>query len=364
MNINNDTYIFYSTVTGTAERIAESVSKKYNIYEPIEIDEINKINKINKIEHLILIISTTRIGKAPESYHKFLNTYTLENYVIKNKINRISIIGLGDSRFSSFCQAGVDIYNKLIANKINASILKLDAKKNDQANNTIWEDYLTPYLGNNIFSKLIEIDNLDNLSHISDLYEQKGDEILEDIKLVLIKNIAIDTSDYIHHLIFEIKQNKKNIKPIDIIIKGRYYTVANYSDKYIDVFVNPVGKVSKYLCDMKINKSIKAKLSKHINFKNTDRYVVTGTALSVITRMLYDTDHVYNINNVMIGLRNKKIYNYYFKLFPYLSIIKSKIYYSDRKVNKKSNRITLNKVKRYFKTKDLNSIEIIGHQIS
>ncbi len=370
--MNADAIIFYSTVTGRAERIAVSISKKYNIIKPIEIDEVNNI-KINKVGHLILIISTTRVGKAPESYTKFLRINSLEEYIIKHFINRITILALGDSNFSNFCQAGMDIYNKLIIDKIkiHIDIIKFDAKKNDHNNDSIWESHLDPFFENQIFAKLIDLDKEDtccNLSHISDIDSQDEAQQLHDnmeVKLVLIKNVTIDTPDYLHHLVFEIKQNKHHIKPIDIIVRGRFYTVANYSDRYIDVFVNPIGKISKYLCDMQVAKSIKARLSVKNILKDVERYVVTGTGLSMITRMLYDKDHVYNVNDIMIGLRNKKIYAYYYTLFPYLSMIKSKIYYSRNIINKKSNRITLNKIKRYFKIKgkDYGSIEMIGHRI-
>ena len=106
--------IIYASQTGNSESIAKILESKINhkLYCMKNITEKFIINP------LIIIISTTGDGEIPDNGKKF---YRLLN---KNKPDlsniEYSILALGDSNYSNFCNAG---------KKFDTLLNKLNAKK-------------------------------------------------------------------------------------------------------------------------------------------------------------------------------------------------------------------------------------------
>ena len=111
--------ILYGSVTGKAESIAcliaeESERKKLNFTKKC----LSKIDNIdfNQQKHLVIITSTTGDGEQPENALPFLKKLKCKE-IQNERLQNISytILGLGDSNYSQFCNGPKTIHEKLLS---------------------------------------------------------------------------------------------------------------------------------------------------------------------------------------------------------------------------------------------------------
>jgi len=116
--------VFYATETGTAKKVSAAVSKKLQALGlKAKVQDLDAYNpaKITKEGLAVYIVSTHGEGEMPESAKEFFS-YLQEEQPDLGKQN-FSVIALGDSSYTQFCQAGKDLEKQL--EKLNASPLRL-----------------------------------------------------------------------------------------------------------------------------------------------------------------------------------------------------------------------------------------------
>lgn len=106
--------IAYGTETGNAKSLAGKLSaqakKLGTIVKTVSLDQY-RIADLSKAQTLILIVSTQGDGEPPAAAQKFFD------YINSNDVQlpqlRYGVIGLGDSAYPQFCQAGKDLDRRL-----------------------------------------------------------------------------------------------------------------------------------------------------------------------------------------------------------------------------------------------------------
>ena len=273
--------IIYASQTGNSESIAKILQSKinHNLYCMKNITEKSISNP------LIIIISTTGNGEIPDNGKKF---YRLLN---KNKPDlsniEYSILALGDSNYSNFCNAGKKFDTLL--NKLNAKKQKIIFADEALGLEKFVEPWLTQiellYKQNNLIKKKFINQKKRTGKIINTQYTTKRAIILEieiedDIIWYPGQSIAI----------YMINDNKP-----------RYYSIASsplQDKKYkvIQIIFTIIGKCSSWLSSLKNGDIINFELSELNNFtfdKNIKYMIAIGSGISPFIGFLR---HMYYLN--------------------------------------------------------------------
>lgn len=110
--------LIYGSQTGQAKAIGEDVAEKapeHGFTADVRcISESDKSFWLEKEHHVVIITSTTGDGDPPETAQKFfrrLKKKTLPSNHLENL--RYSILGLGDTNYSNFCNCGKNVNKRL-----------------------------------------------------------------------------------------------------------------------------------------------------------------------------------------------------------------------------------------------------------
>jgi len=100
--------IIYATETGNCKKIASKLlgNFKKNKIQAKTIDILQfDVNKLEKESTVLFVVSTQGDGEFPQNAQSFYNKLNTENYNLKNL--KYSVLGLGDSSYPLFCNAGI-----------------------------------------------------------------------------------------------------------------------------------------------------------------------------------------------------------------------------------------------------------------
>ncbi|WP_306352219.1 sulfite reductase flavoprotein subunit alpha [Flavobacterium sp. '19STA2R22 D10 B1'] len=125
--------IIYGTETGNSKKVAsqlQALLKKNKIQAKVFDTLQYPFDKIEKEEFLIIIMSTQGDGELPQNAVGFYEKLAASTFHFKN--TKYAVLGLGDTSYPLFCQAGVDIDTQL--NKLGAlSVVPLEKVDVDYA---------------------------------------------------------------------------------------------------------------------------------------------------------------------------------------------------------------------------------------
>lgn len=110
--------ILYGTETGNSKKVAlqfTTTSKQKKLPVRCVAIEQYSIDDLKKEEYLLVVISTQGEGEPPETAKKFFEKIFSINPDLSHL--KYSVLGLGDSSYPLFCQAGIDLDLRLAALK-------------------------------------------------------------------------------------------------------------------------------------------------------------------------------------------------------------------------------------------------------
>lgn len=107
--------ILYGTQTGNAEELANdaaTIAEKRGFQPKItELDEID-LSLFAQMEHALIVVSTYGEGEMPDNANTFWEALSAETAPKMEKLN-YAVLGLGDTSYDEFCQAGKLIDKRL-----------------------------------------------------------------------------------------------------------------------------------------------------------------------------------------------------------------------------------------------------------
>ncbi|MFZ9660466.1 MAG: diflavin oxidoreductase [Chitinophagaceae bacterium] len=152
--------ILYGTETGNSKKVAMqftiTAKQKKLPVKCIAIEQY-KFDDLKKEEYLLVVISTQGEGEPPETAKKFFEKINVFNEDLSNL--KYSILGLGDSSYPLFCQAGIDLdlrLSQLNAQRIHL-LQKCDVDYEDDAFQ--WFNNILSKLEGNIASVKVTVDS-------------------------------------------------------------------------------------------------------------------------------------------------------------------------------------------------------------
>lgn len=272
--------IIFASQTGNGESIANLLQKKINH----SINCMNTITITDIESPLIIIVSTTGEGEIPDNGKKFYRM------IKKNKPDLsdidYSILGLGDSNYTNFCNGG-KLFDSLL-NKLNAN-----RKKVIMADEVLGlEKFVEPWMDE--MKSLYKNENL----IVNTMKKRNIGKIIQTQYVTSrVMSLDIQISDNIK---WECGQSIIIYMPNEMI--NRQYSIASsplQKEKYkkLRIIFTIIGKCTQWLSTLKINDTIEYNLSttNSLVFDNqTKSMIAIGSGLSPFLGFLWDNYYLHN----------------------------------------------------------------------
>jgi len=120
-------HVLWGSQTGNAENLAQVIGDSLSDDFEVEVLDMGLTDPemVKEISHLIIVTSTYGDGEAPDNASEWMSYLKFEEELELPDL-KYAVIGLGDTYYPHFCQAGKDFDEYLSKRGANALLRRLD----------------------------------------------------------------------------------------------------------------------------------------------------------------------------------------------------------------------------------------------
>ncbi len=120
-------HILWGSQSGNAQNLAQVIGDSLTNHFPVEVIDMGELDPegIQEIKNLIIVTSTYGDGEAPDNASEWLSFVKFAEDLDLSHLN-YAVIGLGDTYYPHFCQAGKDFDQYLSKHGAHAMLKRLD----------------------------------------------------------------------------------------------------------------------------------------------------------------------------------------------------------------------------------------------
>lgn len=120
-------HILWGSQSGNAQNLAQVIGESLSSDFPVEVFDMGELDPegIQEIKNLIIVTSTYGDGEAPDNASEWLSFVKFGEDLDLTHLN-YAVIGLGDTYYPHFCQAGKDFDQYLSKHGAHAMLKRLD----------------------------------------------------------------------------------------------------------------------------------------------------------------------------------------------------------------------------------------------
>ena len=120
-------HILWGSQSGNAQNLAQVIGDSLTNHFPVEVIDMGELDPegIQEIKNLIIVTSTYGDGEAPDNASEWLSFVKFAEDLDLTHLN-YAVIGLGDTYYPHFCQAGKDFDQYLSKHGAHAMLKRLD----------------------------------------------------------------------------------------------------------------------------------------------------------------------------------------------------------------------------------------------
>ena len=120
-------HIAWGSQTGNSTNLANVIGDSLRDFCVIHIHDMGEVSpeEILTFKHLILVTSTYGDGEAPDNASEWMSYLKFSDGIDLSHLN-YAVIGLGDTYYPHFCQAGKDFDHYLSKHGANALLPRID----------------------------------------------------------------------------------------------------------------------------------------------------------------------------------------------------------------------------------------------
>jgi sulfite reductase (NADPH) flavoprotein alpha-component len=146
-----DIHIAWGSQTGNSTNLANVIGDSLRDFGVIHIHDMGEVSpeEILTFKHLILVTSTYGDGEAPDNASEWMSYLKFSDGIDLSHLN-YAVIGLGDTYYPHFCQAGKDFDQYLSKHGANALLHRLDCDLYFEEQYPEWLEELKSVLKNTV----------------------------------------------------------------------------------------------------------------------------------------------------------------------------------------------------------------------
>ena len=146
-----DIHIAWGSQSGTSTNLANVIGDSLRDFGVIHIHDMGDVSpeEILTFKHLILVTSTYGDGEAPDNASEWMSYLKFSDGIDLSHLN-YAVIGLGDTYYPHFCQAGKDFDQYLSKHGANALLHRLDCDLYFEEQYPEWLEELKSVLKNTL----------------------------------------------------------------------------------------------------------------------------------------------------------------------------------------------------------------------
>lgn len=120
-------HILWGSQSGNAQNLAQVIGESLSNEFEVEVCDMGEMDpeEIHNIKHLVIVTSTYGDGEAPDNASEWLSFIKFAEELDLTHLN-YAVIGLGDTYYPHFCQAGKDFDQYLCKHGAHAMLKRLD----------------------------------------------------------------------------------------------------------------------------------------------------------------------------------------------------------------------------------------------
>lgn len=120
-------HILWGSQSGNAQNLAHVIGESLSGEFEIEVSDMGEIDptEIQEIENLVIVTSTYGDGEPPDNASEWMSYIKFDEELELSHL-RYAVIGLGDTYYPHFCQAGKDFDEYLSKRGAHAMLKRLD----------------------------------------------------------------------------------------------------------------------------------------------------------------------------------------------------------------------------------------------
>lgn len=147
----SDIHIAWGSQSGNSTNLANVIADSLKDFGAIYTHDMGDIapEEIQTFKHLILVTSTYGDGEAPDNASEWMSFLKFSENLDLSHLN-YAVIGLGDTYYPHFCQAGKDFDHYLSQHGANALLQRLDCDLYFEEQYPEWLEELKSVLKNTL----------------------------------------------------------------------------------------------------------------------------------------------------------------------------------------------------------------------
>ena len=123
----SEIYILWGSQSGNAQNLAQVIADSLSSEFAINLHDMGDLDpeEIHGIKHLVIVTSTYGDGEAPDNASEWMSFVKFADELDLSHLH-YAVIGLGDTYYPHFCQAGKDFDQYLSKHGAHAMLKRLD----------------------------------------------------------------------------------------------------------------------------------------------------------------------------------------------------------------------------------------------
>lgn len=146
-------HILWGSQSGNAQNLAQVIGESLSNEFEVEVCDMGEMDpeEIHNIKHLVIVTSTYGDGEAPDNASEWLSFIKFAEELDLTHLN-YAVIGLGDTYYPHFCQAGKDFDQYLSKHGAHAMLKRLDCDLYYEEQYPEWVNELKSVLKNHFLA--------------------------------------------------------------------------------------------------------------------------------------------------------------------------------------------------------------------
>ncbi|MCM2349124.1 MAG: flavodoxin domain-containing protein [Bacteriovoracaceae bacterium] len=146
-------HILWGSQSGNAQNLAQVIGESLSNEFGVEVCDMGEMDpeEIHNIKHLVIVTSTYGDGEAPDNASEWLSFIKFAEELDLTHLN-YAVIGLGDTYYPHFCQAGKDFDQYLSKHGAHAMLKRLDCDLYYEEQYPEWVNELKSVLKNHFLA--------------------------------------------------------------------------------------------------------------------------------------------------------------------------------------------------------------------